>query len=279
MITITSALRFAQREVDAVDARALLQHVLKTTRAHLAAHPERVLTSSEQQQFCAGIARRKNGEPVAYIVGEREFFGLGFIVSPAVLIPRPETELLVEQALMRIPEHRRVHVLDLGTGSGAIAITLAKHRPRAQITAIDASKDALKIAAANAQRLLGNQASTVELLQSDWYDSVPDARYDLILANPPYIADDDPHLAQGDLRFEPRQALAAGPHGLSALAHIVQNAAPHLAPGGWLILEHGYDQREACAEFLQIAGFVNVATHRDLAGIARVSVGQDAREN
>ena len=273
-LSIANALRLARHDIDAVDARVLLQHALQTNRAHLAAHPEQALSQAEQEQFCARVERRKNGEPVAYIVGEREFFGLGFKVTPAVLIPRPATELLVEQALKRLPEHQSARVLDLGTGSGAIAIALAKHRPFARVAAIDMEADALEIAIYNARRLLGDQASSVEFGLSDWFSAVTDEPFDMIVSNPPYVADDDPHLAQGDLRFEPRKALAAGPRGLSALQHIARNAAPRLAPGGWLLLEHGYDQREACIELIVIAGFVNVTTHRDLAGIDRVTSGQ-----
>jgi release factor glutamine methyltransferase len=273
-VTIATALKIFQAEIDPIDARVLLQHTLKTNRAHLAAHPEQALGEIEQQQFENLVSRRKNGEPVAYIVGEREFFGLSFKVTPAVLIPRPETELLVEQALMRLPEHRSAHVLDLGTGSGAIAISIAKHRPNVRVTAVDASEAALTIASENAQCLLGNRAAAVQFIHSDWFSHVPNEPYDLIVSNPPYVADDDPHLVQGDLRFEPHQALAAGPHGLSALAHIARNAAPRLALGGWLLLEHGYDQGNACNELMTAASFAHVATHQDLAGIDRVTVGQ-----
>ncbi len=273
-LTIADAMKFAQRKIDLVDARVLLQHTLRANRAHLATHPERVLSDAENNQFSNYVERRKNGEPVAYLIGEREFFGLMFKVTPAVLIPRPETELLVEQALERLPEHRSARVLDLGAGSGAIAIAIAKHRPLAHITAVDASNAALEIARENAQRLLRDRASAVAFLQSDWFSAVNDEPFDLIVSNPPYVAEDDPHLAQGDLRFEPRQALAAGPSGLSALAHIARNAASRLAPGGWLLLEHGYDQGNACNVLMAAAGFVNVATHQDLAGIDRLTLGQ-----
>ena len=273
-VTVADATKFAQQQIDPVDARILLQHTLQANRAHLAAHPEKQLTPAQQKQFYALIARRKNGEPVAYIVGEREFFGLTFHVTPAVLIPRPETELLVEQALARLSEHRPTRILDLGTGSGAIAITIAKHRLLVEITAVDASENALSVARENVQRLLSDRAVSITFIQSDWFDAVPHELFDAIVSNPPYIAEDDPHLAQGDLRFEPREALAAGPRGLSALAHIARNAAPRLAPGGWLLLEHGYDQGAACRELLAAAEFTNVATHKDLAGIDRVTLGQ-----
>jgi release factor glutamine methyltransferase len=252
----------------------LLQHVLRTNRAHLAAHPERVLSPAEWDRFRTHVARRKNGEPIAYITGNREFYGLNFKVTAAVLIPRPDTELLVEQALERLPEHRSARVLDLGTGSGAIAIAIAKHRPLARVTAVDASAEALEIAVHNARHLLGDAATSMEFLLSDWFGALTDESFDLIVSNPPYVAEDDPHLAQGDLRFEPIRALAGGPRGLSALRHIVRNAAPRLAPGGRLLLEHGFDQGEACRAMLASAGFANVQTHRDLAGIERVTLGQ-----
>lgn len=264
----------AQVEVDLVDARVLLQHTLNVSRAHLAAYPEQILSEAEYKKFIAGLARRKHGEPIAYITGQREFYGLNFKVTAAVLIPRPDTELLIEQALARLPEHRPVRVLDLGTGSGAIAITIAKHRPLTLVTAVDVSAEALDIAIHNARYLLGNSSSSVEFLLSDWVSALTDEPFDLIVSNPPYIADGDPHLIQGDLRFEPREALAGGAHGLSALRHIARNAAPRLVPGGWLLLEHGFDQGEACRELLATADLANVATHKDLAGIDRVTLGQ-----
>ncbi|MEO5863025.1 MAG: peptide chain release factor N(5)-glutamine methyltransferase [Burkholderiales bacterium] len=273
-LTVGDALQLAQRDINTVDARVLLQHALRTNRAHLAAHPERVLSEAERDRFCAVIDRRKNGEPVAYIVGEREFFGLSFRVTTAVLIPRPETELLVEQALARLPGHRSTRILDLGTGSGAIAIAIAQQRPCARAVAVDFDADALEIATYNGRHLLGEQASSVEFQLSNWFSAVAEKLFDMIVSNPPYVANDDPHLAQGDLRFEPRRALDGGAGGLSALEHITRNAAPRLGPCGWLLLEHGYDQSEACSKLMYSAGFVGVETHRDLAGIDRVTIGQ-----
>jgi release factor glutamine methyltransferase len=275
-VTIFDAMEFAQRQIEKVDARILLQHVLQTNRAYLAAHPEKNLTEVQNNLFNELIARRKNGEPVAYIVGEREFFGLTFKVTPAVLIPRPETEMLVEQALMRLSEQHPARVLDLGTGSGVIAIAIATHRPLAHVSAVDASEKALAVARDNAQRLLPNQTTPIEFLHSDWFSNVPNRPYDLILSNPPYVAESDPHLSQGDLRFEPKTALAAGPHGLSALEHIAWNAASRLVPGGWLLLEHGYDQGAACREFLSNSTFENIDTQNDMAGIERVTMGSRA---
>ena len=271
---IANAMKLAYRQIDQVDARVLLQHTLHTNRAHLATHPERVLSDAEKNQFSDYVERRKNGEPVAYIVGEREFFGLTFKVTPAVLIPRPETELLVEQALERLPEHRPARILDLGTGSGAVAIAIAKHRPLARVTAVDVDVDALEIAKHNVRHILGERARAIKFLHSDWFSAVGDEPFDLIVSNPPYVAEGDAHLAQGDLRFEPHKALAAGPRGLSALTYIARNAVPRLGPGGWLLLEHGYDQREACLALMNSTGFVNIATVRDLAGNDRVTLGE-----
>ena len=273
-VTIAEALKKADAEINPIDARILLRHTLQANRAHLAAHPEKKLNSAQQAQFYSFVARRRKGEPVAYIIGEREFFGLTFKVTPAVLIPRPETEMLVEQALMRLSEHRSMRVLELGTGSGAIAVSIAQHRAFARIIATDLSNEALNIAKQNAQNILPGHAAALHFLQSDWYRSVPEEPFDLIVSNPPYIAENDPHLARGDLRFEPQYALAAGPHGLSALAHIARNAASRLAPGGWLILEHGYDQGRACCALLDDNGFTDTQTLQDLAGLDRVTLGQ-----
>jgi release factor glutamine methyltransferase len=273
-VTIGDAMKFAQRQIDLVDARVLLQDTLQINRAYLAAHPEKKLTEEQLNRFDALIARRKNGEPIAYVIGEREFFGLTFKVTTAVLIPRPETEMLVDQALMRLSKHHRARVVDLGTGSGAIAIAIAKHRPQVHITAVDASDDALAIARENARRLLPNRAEPIEFLHSEWFSDVPREPYDLIVSNPPYVAENDPHLTQGDLRFEPQQALAAGPHGLSALEHIARNAASHLVPGGWLLLEHGYDQGAACRALLHNHGFSASQTLQDLAGLDRITLAQ-----
>jgi release factor glutamine methyltransferase len=275
-VTIGDAMKFAQRQIDPIDARILLQHTFQTNRAYLAAHPEKKLTEEQNNLFNELIARRINGEPVAYLIGEREFFGLNFKVTPVVLIPRPETEMLVEQALMRLFEHYPSRVLDLGTGSGAIAIAIAKHRPQAHVTAVDASENALAVARDNAQRLLPNRATPIEFLHSDWFSNVPSTPYDLIVSNPPYVAENDPHLSQGDLRFEPQTALAAGPRGLSALERIAQNAASRLVPGGWLLLEHGYDQGAVCCALLDENGFNASQTLQDLAGLDRATLAQRA---
>jgi release factor glutamine methyltransferase len=260
-----------------VDARVLLQHVLGCDRAWLAAHAGDELAREHADAFFALAKRRREGEPVAYLVGHREFWGLDLAVTPAVLIPRPETETLVEAALARLPSDRPTRVLDLGTGSGAIALAIARERPRAEVTATDVSPDALEIARGNAARL---GLRNVAFLRSDWYASLPAPAeaFDAIVSNPPYIAPDDPHLTEGDLRFEPRAALTPGSTGLSALAAIVAGAPGRLAPGGLLAVEHGYDQSEAVRGLFASAGLRSVEALRDLAGVWRVVLGREPAE-
>ena len=270
-ITIRDALQQSCRDIDDIDARILLQHVLHVSHAHLIAHAdEQTLDSKQAQSFRRLTERRVQGEPVAYLIGKREFYSLGFTVTPAVLIPRPETELLVDLALARIPLDLPWKILDLGTGSGAIALALAKHRPLANIVAVDFSADALAVAKTNASELGVNN---VRFVEADWFDDFNGERFDLIVSNPPYIADSDPHLAQGDLRFEPLMALAAEGEGLDCIRSIIAAAPAHLAAGGALLLEHGYDQAEACRQLLSEAGFVRTFSRPDLAGIPRVSGG------
>jgi release factor glutamine methyltransferase len=268
--TIREALDAAQQATDRIEARVLLREVLNQSDAYLLAHGEDTLTAEQAQQYVALVVRRVAGEPVAYLTGRREFFGREFVVNPAVLIPRPETELLVELALQRVPAGAPAHVLDLGAGSGCIGITIAAERPQARVTLVDASEAALDIARANAaQWAPGN----TRLLHSDWFSAVAAEQYDLIVANPPYVAEDDMHLQQGDLRFEPRTALTAGADGLNDLRRIIAQAPRHLRAGGGLLLEHGYDQAAACAQLLAAAGFKDVFNARDLAGVPRVSGG------
>jgi release factor glutamine methyltransferase len=214
---------------------------------------------------------RDAGEPIAYITGSREFHGREFRVTPAVLIPRPETELLVELALQRLPVDAPCRVLDLGAGSGCIGITIAAERPQVQVTLVDASQAALEIGRTNAAQWA---PANTTLLHSDWYSAVANERFDLIVANPPYVADGDAHLQQGDLRFEPRSALASGVDGLNDLQRIIAQAPQHLRAGGWLLLEHGFDQTVACAWLLEAAGFQEVFNTHDLADIPRVSGGR-----
>jgi len=254
-----------------LDAQVLLARVLEKDRAWLLAHAGDALSRAQAERFLALAKRRREGEPVAYLTGVREFWGLPIAVSPAVLIPRPETEALVELSLARLPEDRALRVLDLGTGSGAIALALAYERPRAHIVGTDLSADALAIAQANADRLgIGN----VEFIELDWYDGVPAVHFDLIASNPPYVDPQDPHLDEGDVRFEPRSALTPGGDGLGALRAIIEGARAHLAPNGTLVVEHGYDQSEAVRALFAQAGFADIVGARDLAGIPRVLAGR-----
>ncbi|MDR3393330.1 MAG: peptide chain release factor N(5)-glutamine methyltransferase [Sulfuriferula sp.] len=254
------------------EAQLLLAQALQVNRAWLIAHGDEMPADAAFAHYRLLLERRLQGEPMAYIFGEKEFYGISLKVTPDVLIPRPETELLVELALACIPADAPCRVLDLGTGSGAIAVSLATLRPQAEIVAVDMSQAALQVAQANAGRL---QLSNICFICSDWWQHVPAApRFDVIVSNPPYIADGDSHLQQGDLRFEPITALAAGACGMSDLQRIISHAPDYLTATGTLLLEHGYDQGKAVRELLIQAGFGAVATHRDLAGVERVSTGQ-----
>lgn len=270
-MSLAAALRSAP--LDTLENRILLSHALQLTRIQLITQSERALSSDEILQLTVLFERRLRGEPIAYIVGEREFFGLPLQVTPAVLIPRPETELLVELALDRLPPGG--WGLDMGTGSGAIAVAIAHTRADVTMTALDISEDALLVARTNAQR----HGTSVQFLQSNWYDALgTDMRHalDLIAANPPYIVAGDTHLSQGDLRFEPVGALTDHADGLSALRIITDGAKAFLKPHGWLLMEHGYDQAETVRELLTAQGFTEVQSWNDLAGIARVSGGRRA---
>jgi release factor glutamine methyltransferase len=268
MTTIAELMRTSG--LDAVDARVLMRTALGVSDAYLIAHAADAVDEPHATRFHALAARRAAGEPVAYIVGEREFYGRVFAVSPAVLIPRPETELLVALALEHLPHNATRRVLDLGTGSGCIAISLALERPTARVVATDRSAAALHVARGNAQHL---GARNVEFCCGDWWAAAGSETFDLVVANPPYVAQGDAHLTQGDLRFEPAAALAAGTDGLADIRAIVAQAHAHLKPGAWLLFEHGYDQAQACRDLLSQAGFGEVQSWRDLAGIARVSGG------
>lgn len=258
-----------QALLDALDWRVLLCHALNTTRVGLITGSERALTSDEAQRFGDLVQRRLAGEPVAYLVGQREFFGLPFEVSGAVLIPRPDTELLVELTLDRLPQGGRV--LDMGTGSGAIAVSLAHTRRDADVTALDVSADALAVARRNAEA----NGARVTFLHSDWFAALADAPlFDIIASNPPYIASGDRHLSEGDLRYEPVGALTDHADGLSALRILAAGAPAHLAPQGWLLMEHGYDQADAVRALLASAGYTDVQSWRDIADIERVSGGR-----
>ena len=254
------------------EAKLLLAHVLGRDRAWLAAHADEAVNAEQAKTFDALARRRRDGEPVAYLIGRREFYGLDLEITPDVLIPRPETELLVELAVARLPADRETRVLDLGTGSGAVALAIAAARRKARIVGTDVSTLALALAKRNAARLgIGN----VSFVESDWFDALPHERFDLIAGNPPYVASGDPHLTEGDLRHEPQQALTSGGDGLNAIRAIVAAAPAHLASGGWLLLEHGHDQADTVGELFGDAGFAEVGAARDLAGILRVRYGRN----
>jgi release factor glutamine methyltransferase len=260
-----------------LEARILLTHVLDWRPTQLITRSDEALSDEFVERYQALEARRVAGEPVAQLVGAREFFGLDFEVTPHVLIPRPETELLVETALTALENLSRPRVLDLGTGTGAIAVAIASMRPAAQVWALDRSAEALAIAARNAARLLDAKrpGGALALTQSDWYDSLDATlRFDLIVSNPPYIASGDPHLDEGDLRFEPRGALTDEADGLSAIRAIIAGAPTRLAADGVLWIEHGYDQAKAVRALLTAQGFAQVRSERDLAGIERISGGR-----
>ena len=260
-----------QRLGDRVDAEVLLAYALSKPRSWLIAHADDQLSLEHTSAYKLLIEQREAGEPVAYITGRRGFWSLDLEVTPDTLIPRPETELLVELALERLPLDKTCHVLDLGTGSGAIALAIARERTRAQVTATDASVEALAVAQRNARRLhIGN----ISFEQGDWFAPADDRRFDIIVSNPPYIESGDPHLQQGDLRFEPMSALASGKDGLDDIRFIVRDAGLHLVPGGWLLFEHGWNQGDAARMLLRDAGFVELSTARDLEQRDRVSLGR-----
>ena len=258
-----------------LEAQLLLQHVLNVNQAWLISHENDALEANVHAEFEALLHRRLNGEPIAYILGEREFYGLKLKVSTDTLIPRPDTETLVEAALSKIPQDINIRILDLGTGTGAIALAIAKHRPQAFIYAVDASQAALDVAIENARNL---GISNVAFILSDWFSALNQdnsmQKFDVIVSNPPYIETDDTHLTQGDLRYEPIKALASGVDGLDAIRTIITNASQHLNPHGWLMLEHGYNQAESVASLLKQAGFTEINHAKDLAGIQRVTLGR-----
>lgn len=273
--TIAELLADALRQLDTdtarLDAEVLLAHALDKPRSHLHAWPDRVPDTAARTRFETLLARRAGGEPVAYLTGTREFWSLSLAVSPATLIPRPETEALVSLALTIIPADTPCDVADLGTGSGAIALAIAHERPRARVLATDRSVAALDIARANAHRL---DIRNIGFAAGDWCEALDGQDFDLIVSNPPYIPAADRHLAQGDVRFEPRSALAAGSDGMADLAVIARCARQHLRAGGWLMLEHGYDQQAAVRGLLEGLGYRDVAGHPDESGLDRVVCGR-----
>jgi release factor glutamine methyltransferase len=273
--TVAEALALArQRGVERLDAQLLLARAVGRPRAWLLAHGDERLDDAQTRHFEAELERRAAGEPLAYIVGEKEFHGLVLQVDAGVLVPRPDTETLVGWAieLLRgeLASAAAPRVLDLGTGSGAIALAVKQACPRAALSAIDASEAALKVAGANGRRL----GLAVEWLAGDWWQPVSGQRFDLVLGNPPYIADGDPHLAA--LRHEPAMALSSGPDGLDAIRRIVAQAREHLAPGAWLLLEHGHDQAGAVCGLMRAAGLADAVSRPDLAGVMRCSGARNA---
>ena len=271
--TLGAAWHDAGRRIDRLDARLLLEHVCGCTHTDLIAHSERQLTADQAARFAALLARREAGEPLAYLLGSAFFCGLEFAVSPAVLIPRPETEVLVEQAEMQALKWATPRIVDMGTGSGIVAILLAGRCPAADVTAVDVSSTALEVARRNAER----HGVSVRFLEGDWYSPLGDERFDLIVSNPPYVAVGDPHLQQNGLPFEPQMALTdavIGGQGLACIRTLIEGAGSHLLPAGWLMIEHGYNQAVQVRELLRASGFSAVTSWRDGAGIERVSGGQ-----
>ena len=289
---IKQALIDSRKEINVIDARLLLVQVLRCTKEFLLAHPDSELNADQANTFFSLVERRKNGEPLAYLTRIREFYDLEFEVSPAVLIPRSDTELLVDIALKFVPtkapnlvtrsqdltfqniprfEKHNIRILELGTGSGAISISLAKNSFDISITAIDISEESLQIAKSNAAKLLGSAHQSISFLQSDWYTAVTDQKFDLILTNPPYIAELDSHLSA--LKYEPMQALVSGSDGLDALRLIIGNASKHLNKDGWIFCEHGYDQAEKVRGLFK-PWSNEILTFNDLAGIPRVTGGR-----
>ena len=297
-LTLATTLLITQHndaDIAKLEAQLLLQHVLNVNRAWLISHENDALQANIHAAFEALLKRRLNGEPIAYILGTREFYGLKLMVTADTLIPRADTETLVETALAKIPlmvrqahhernisnsvrpepveghTHSQHTILDLGTGTGAIALAIAKHRPQAHVMALDASQAALDIAIENAQSL---KIPNIKFILSDWFSALTNEKFDLIVSNPPYIEATDAHLKQGDLRFEPISALASGANGLDAICHIIKDAPLHLNPHGWLMLEHGYNQARKVAALLKQAGFSDISHAKDLAGINRVTLGR-----
>ncbi len=277
--TVGEALSDAKRSIERRDAEYLLSHLLGTSRASIIAHSDRQIDPAAAARFHQWVAARADGKPVAQILGVREFYGRDFAIDEHVLIPRPETETLVEQALARIskqkslktPANRRLSILDLGTGSGIVAITVKLEAPDCEVVAVDVSAAALRNARANAATL----NAPVRFLDSNWYGALDGQCFDVIVSNPPYVAVDDPHLSRGDLRFEPMMALTdQSPDGLASIRAITAGASVHLRPNGWLMLEHGYNQAEAVRQLMCEARLTAVQSTRDLAGIERVTSGQ-----
>ena len=273
MTIIASLLRGAElpdSPTARLDTELLLAAAIGKSRSYLHTWPERIVSSEAAQTFASYLQRRRTGEPVAYILGQQGFWNLDLEVAPHTLIPRPDTELLVETALAVLPAEP-AKVLDLGTGTGAIALALASERRQWQVTAVDRVLEAVALAERNRQRL---QLDNVTVLNSHWFDALGEQRFQLIISNPPYIRAEDPHLVAGDVRFEPSSALVAGADGLDDLRQIIAQAPNHLLPGGWLLLEHGYDQAAAVRELLAQQSFEQIESRVDLGGHERITLGR-----
>ena len=268
---LDAVLRDACARMDAADAKVLLAHALGKSPAWLVAHADEALDHDALGRFDALLRARVDGQPVAYLVGRRGFWTLDLAVTPDTLIPRPETELLVELALSRLPPDSASRIADLGTGSGAIALAIAVERPLCRVVATDASEAALRVAQGNAR---DHAIANVRFRHGNWFAPLAGERFDLIASNPPYIANGDAHLAEGDLRFEPASALSSGSDGLDDIREIISSAEGFLVGGGWLLLEHGLDQGAAIRELFEAAGFVEIATERDLESRDRVTLGR-----
>ncbi len=278
MPTLQSALDYAvQRLISAsesplLDAEILLCLTLDIDRSYLRAWPEKNLSPEQNSHFVALLQKRLSGVPIAYITGRREFWSRDFEVNRDVLIPRPDTELLIELALQRIPERQSYRLIDLGTGSGIIAITLAAERPNSEVIATDCSTGALTLARRNAHK---HNVRNIQFVQSDWFEAISESvQFNLVVCNPPYIADNDPHLTEGDVRFEPLSALIADNHGLSDIERIAADARRHLPTQGHLLIEHGYNQQNQVQAIFSQLDYHNIVTYRDLSGQPRVTYGQ-----
>ena len=254
-----------------LDAQVLLAHSLEQDRTYVIAHARDELDPDTQKRFGQLVTKRLDGTPVAYLTGQQEFWSLPIMVTTDTLIPRPETELLVELALEKIPTDQEFFIADIGTGSGAIAVAIAGERKNSSVIASDSSAKAIEVARRNAQQFDFNN---VKFVEGATFDPLANKMFNLIVSNPPYIPDSDPHLSQGDVQFEPRSALAAGPDGLDVIRQIVADAGRYLVPGGWLMIEHGYDQESAVENLFEQAGFKEIECYRDLAGQPRVTIGR-----
>lgn len=254
-----------------LDAQVLLSHVLQCNTAHLAAWPEKDLNENQQTLYLQLVERRQQGLPVAHLTGQREFWSLNLDVDDSTLIPRPETETLVEYILKNFSNDKNLALLDAGTGSGAIAIAIASERPAWHIIASDISQQALKLARSNSDR---HQINNITFIQSNWFENITTDNFDIIVSNPPYIAVGDPHLQQGDVRFEPQNALASGITGMDDIEYLCAHAEDHLKNNGWLIVEHGYNQKQLVAECFAKNSFTEIEQQRDLSGHTRITAGK-----